>query len=96
MLYTQTNEIRRTKPPKPLVRSYDHVELLGDILEAIAWQKAGIIKAGRPALTAETQVGVWDGLLLMAAGWMWGGIARACLKQQPTPRAVNAATTPDT
>lgn len=42
-------------------RSYDHVEILGDTLEAIAWQKAGIIKAGRPALTAETQVGALVG-----------------------------------
>lgn len=38
-------------------KSYDHVELLGDTLGAIAWQKAGIIKEGRPALTPETQVG---------------------------------------
>ncbi len=29
----------------------DHVELLGDTLEKIAWQKGGICKPGHPAFT---------------------------------------------
>jgi dihydrofolate synthase/folylpolyglutamate synthase len=32
---------------------YDHTESLGRELETIAWHKAGIIKPGRPAITAE-------------------------------------------
>lgn len=31
---------------------FDHMELLGDTLEKIAWEKAGIFKAGVPAFTA--------------------------------------------
>ena len=31
---------------------YDHLEMLGPELEKIAWEKAGIIKAGRPAVAA--------------------------------------------
>jgi dihydrofolate synthase / folylpolyglutamate synthase len=31
---------------------YDHLEILGPELSKIAWEKAGIIKAGRPALVA--------------------------------------------
>ena len=30
--------------------SLDHTEILGDTLEAIAWEKAGIIKPGKPAV----------------------------------------------
>jgi dihydrofolate synthase/folylpolyglutamate synthase len=32
--------------------SYDHTPTLGDTLSRIAWHKAGILRAGRPALTA--------------------------------------------
>jgi dihydrofolate synthase/folylpolyglutamate synthase len=32
----------------------DHVEFLGDTRERIAWEKAGIFKAGRPAVIGET------------------------------------------
>ena len=32
---------------------HDHMQLLGDTLEKIAWEKAGIIKEGVPLLTAE-------------------------------------------
>ncbi len=32
--------------------SYDHVELLGHTLSLIAWEKAGIIKAGVPVVSA--------------------------------------------
>ena len=35
----------------------DHVELLGDTLEKIAWQKGGICKPGRPALTVPQEEG---------------------------------------
>ena len=31
---------------------YDHLEMLGPELDKIAWEKAGIIKAGRPAVSA--------------------------------------------
>ena len=34
---------------------YDHLQLLGDTLEAIAGEKAGIIKAGRPVVVGLTQ-----------------------------------------
>lgn len=32
--------------------SLDHTQLLGDTLDKIAWEKAGILKAGRPAVLA--------------------------------------------
>ncbi len=35
--------------------SYDHVSLLGDTLEKIAYEKAGIIKPGVPVVIGETQ-----------------------------------------
>ena len=35
--------------------SFDHTELLGDSLEKIAFEKAGIIKRGRPVVISETQ-----------------------------------------
>src|SRR5205823_11024213 len=31
---------------------YDHLEMLGPELRKIAWEKAGIIKAGRPVVSA--------------------------------------------
>ena len=34
---------------------YDHMQLLGDTLQEIAAEKAGIIKAGRPVVIGETQ-----------------------------------------
>ncbi len=34
---------------------YDHMQFLGDTLEAIAGEKAGIIKPGRPVVIGETQ-----------------------------------------
>ncbi|NWF70089.1 MAG: bifunctional folylpolyglutamate synthase/dihydrofolate synthase [Chloroflexi bacterium] len=34
---------------------YDHMHLLGDTLDKIAWEKAGIIKAGTPAVSAPQQ-----------------------------------------
>lgn len=37
---------------------YDHVDLLGPTLEDIAGEKAGIIKAGAPAVVAETSPGL--------------------------------------
>jgi dihydrofolate synthase / folylpolyglutamate synthase len=38
----------------------DHAEYLGTTLEAIAGEKAGILKAGVPAVTAETRASVLD------------------------------------
>jgi dihydrofolate synthase/folylpolyglutamate synthase len=34
--------------------SYDHTRILGDRLEQIAWEKAGIIKPGRPVVSGVT------------------------------------------
>ncbi|MDB5482700.1 MAG: bifunctional folylpolyglutamate synthase/dihydrofolate synthase, partial [Caulobacteraceae bacterium] len=34
---------------------YDHLEMLGPDLRKIAWEKAGIIKAGRPVVSARQQ-----------------------------------------
>jgi dihydrofolate synthase/folylpolyglutamate synthase len=34
---------------------YDHTDLLGDTLQKIAWEKAGIIKPGVPVVISETQ-----------------------------------------
>lgn len=34
---------------------YDHMKILGDSLEKIAWEKAGIIKRGVPVVTGETK-----------------------------------------
>ncbi|MHB1168234.1 MAG: bifunctional folylpolyglutamate synthase/dihydrofolate synthase [Longimicrobiales bacterium] len=38
--------------------SLDHVQLLGDTVEQVAREKAGIIKAGVPAITAESEAAV--------------------------------------
>ncbi len=38
--------------------SLDHQDFLGDTVERIAWEKAGILKAGRPAVTGFQQPGV--------------------------------------
>ncbi len=40
--------------------NYDHLKSLGPELAQIAWHKAGIIKAGQPAVTAETNPVVLD------------------------------------
>ena len=37
--------------------SYDHMDLLGNSLEQIAWEKAGIIKRGVPVVSGVTQPG---------------------------------------
>jgi dihydrofolate synthase/folylpolyglutamate synthase len=47
--------------------SLDHVELLGDSLEAVAREKAGILKAGVAAVTAETARVPLDVFLARAA-----------------------------
>jgi dihydrofolate synthase/folylpolyglutamate synthase len=40
--------------------SYDHMQFLGDTLEKIAAEKAGIIKSGVPVIIGETQEGIRD------------------------------------
>lgn len=45
---------------------YDHTDLLGDTLEKIAREKAGIIKPERPVVVSEAQGGVKDVFLAMA------------------------------
>jgi dihydrofolate synthase/folylpolyglutamate synthase len=38
--------------------SFDHMEILGDTLEKIAWEKAGIMKPGVPAISVPQKPGV--------------------------------------
>ena len=45
----------------------DHTEYLGDSLEGIAWEKAGIFKPGVPAVVGETEPGLREVLLRRAA-----------------------------
>ncbi|MDP3660225.1 folylpolyglutamate synthase/dihydrofolate synthase family protein [Phenylobacterium sp.] len=56
---------------------YDHLEMLGPELTKIAWEKAGIIKAGRPAIVARqrpeaAQVIEAEAEALSAPVWMMG------------------------
>lgn len=64
--------------------SYDHVELLGHTLSLIAWEKAGIIKAGVPVVSAPQmpeamgvihRVCADTGARLVTVGedWIWEG-----------------------
>ncbi len=51
-----------TAPSNPVVcgitsLGLDHVELLGDTLEKIAWQKGGICKKGHPVYTLPQEPG---------------------------------------
>ena len=46
---------------------HDHMDLLGDTLEKIAFEKAGIIKRNVPVIISETQPGVKDVFLAKAA-----------------------------
>ena len=47
--------------------SFDHMDLLGDTLQKIAYEKAGIIKAGIPVVIGEDQAEVRD-VFIKAAG----------------------------
>ncbi|MFL5765371.1 MAG: bifunctional folylpolyglutamate synthase/dihydrofolate synthase [Bacteroidia bacterium] len=47
--------------------SFDHVALLGDTIEKIAFEKAGIIKSGIPVVIGETQDGAKDVFLKTAS-----------------------------
>ncbi|XP_074655770.1 folylpolyglutamate synthase, mitochondrial-like isoform X2 [Tubulanus polymorphus] len=49
--YDYTNVIRTPVVCGITSLGIDHVPILGDTIEKIAWQKAGIIKSGYPALT---------------------------------------------
>ncbi len=60
--------------------SLDHQDFLGDTVERIAWEKAGVLKPGRPAVTGFQQPGVLDvldgcaaeiGAMLLARGRDW-------------------------
>ncbi len=64
--------------------SYDHMAVLGATLPEIATEKAGIVKPGRPVLTARQRPEVLDVLAATAAGrsaplgvggrdWTWAG-----------------------
>jgi dihydrofolate synthase / folylpolyglutamate synthase len=75
--------------------SYDHVELLGHTLSLIAWEKAGIIKAGVPVVSAPQAVeaaGVIrrvcsdTGARLIQVGetWRWQPISRDLSGQKLT------------
>jgi dihydrofolate synthase / folylpolyglutamate synthase len=46
--------------------SMDHMAVLGDTLEKIAWEKAGIIKPGRPVVSAPQQQDAADVILSVA------------------------------
>lgn len=39
---------------------YDHLEMLGPELEKIAWEKAGIIRKGRPVMVARQRDEAWE------------------------------------
>jgi dihydrofolate synthase/folylpolyglutamate synthase len=47
--------------------SYDHMDLLGDTLSQIAWEKAGIMKPGVPAISAPQQPEARETLIRCAA-----------------------------
>jgi len=47
--------------------AFDHAEYLGDTIDAIAREKAGIIKPGRPVVTGETHGSAYDVFAAMAA-----------------------------
>ena len=47
--------------------SYDHMAVLGDTLGKIAWEKAGILKAGVPAITIEQNSEAMDVIVRVAA-----------------------------
>lgn len=47
--------------------SFDHMELLGDTLDAIAWEKAGIMKPGVPTISAPQQPEALNSLKRCAA-----------------------------
>jgi dihydrofolate synthase/folylpolyglutamate synthase len=60
--------------------SLDHQDFLGDTVERIAWEKAGVLKPARPAVTGFQQPGVLDvldscaaevGAVLLARGRDW-------------------------
>jgi len=64
--------------------SYDHVELLGHTLSLIAWEKAGIIKAGVPVVSAPQEAEAMDviqrvcadtnaRLITVGKDWIWEG-----------------------
>lgn len=47
--------------------SYDHKDILGDTLEKIAWEKAGIIKSKVPVVISERQEGIDEVFIQKAA-----------------------------
>ena len=47
--------------------AFDHAEYLGDTIDAIAREKAGIIKPGRPVVTGETHGSAYDVFAASAA-----------------------------
>ena len=51
--YDATNVIDRPLASVITPVSIDHVEFLGDTMEKIAWEKAGVIKRGTPLICAE-------------------------------------------
>ncbi len=62
--------------------SFDHMDLLGDTLEKIAYEKAGIIKAGVPVVIGEEQPEVKD-VFMKAAGENGSPIYFASKKRFP-------------
>lgn len=62
--------------------SFDHMDLLGDTLQKIAYEKAGIIKAGIPVIIGEEQAEVKD-VFIKAAGDIGSPIYFASKKRFP-------------
>lgn len=55
--YDATNLVQRPAASGITTLGVDHVFVLGDTVEKIAWHKAGIIKSGSPAFTIEQDPG---------------------------------------
>ena len=53
--YDCTNVIEKPVAVGITLLDYDHVQVLGDTIEKIAWQKAGIMKAGSVAFVNPSQ-----------------------------------------
>jgi dihydrofolate synthase/folylpolyglutamate synthase len=78
--------------------SYDHTAILGETLPEIAGEKAGIVKPGRPALSAPQRPQALAVLEQAAAerraplgtggrDWTWSGTHEALQVEGPAPRA---------
>jgi folylpolyglutamate synthase len=58
--YDATNVVGRPVATGISTLGIDHVQILGDTVEKIAWHKAGIMKSGSPAFTVEQLPGATE------------------------------------